>query len=164
MQQIVNYYQNYKNNRIPNDDLISIISNLKIMTSIEEIDDMIINEYGDNMIDRLDFYNQIYHHHIFDIIIKEIEHKKNKNYFIFAMIFVELHKCNLTNHVMDSLLEQTSEDSLVAKAFHETLIKQKNKYSKMITKLVELAVKEKEIYSDIINLIEENKHIYSINN
>ena len=68
MQQIVNYYQNYKNNRIPNDDLISIISNLKIMASIEEIDDMIINEYGDNMIDRLDFYNQIYHHHIFDII------------------------------------------------------------------------------------------------
>ena len=80
------------------------------------------------------------------------------------MIFVELHKCNLTNHVIESFSEQNFEDSLVTKAFHETLIKQKNKYSKMITKLVELAVKEKEIYNDIINLIEENKHIYSINN
>ena len=59
MQQIVNYYQNYKNNRIPNDDLIAIISDFKIMASIEKIDDMIINEYGDNIIDRLDFYDQI---------------------------------------------------------------------------------------------------------
>ena len=51
MQQIVSYYQNYKNYRIPNDDLIAIISDLKIMASIERIDDMIINEYGDNIID-----------------------------------------------------------------------------------------------------------------
>ena len=92
IQQIVNYYQNYKNNRIPNDDLIAIISDLKIMASIEQIDDMIINEYGDNIIDRLDFYNQIYHHHIFDVILKEIEHKENKNYCILTMILVELHK------------------------------------------------------------------------
>ena len=155
MMQIVSYYENYKNNKIPNDDLIAIISNLEIMVSIETIDNMIINQYGDNIIDRLDFYNQIYHHHIFDIIIKELEHKENKNHFIFAMIFVELHKCNLTNHIIDIL---------VTEELRETLIKQKNKYSKMITKLVELAVKEKEIYNDIINLIEENKHIYYINN
>jgi hypothetical protein len=149
MQQLVNYYQNYKNDIIPNDNLIAIISNFKIMASIEKIDDMIINEYGDNMIDRLDFYNQIYHHHILDIIIKQIEYKDNKNYFIFAMIFVELHKCNLANHVIESITE---------------LIKQKKMYSKMITKLVELAEKEKEMYSNIIDLVEENKHMYSIIN
>ena len=155
MQQIVNYYQNYKNNRIPNDDLIAIISDLKIMASIEKIDDMIINEYGDNIIDRLDFYNQIYHHHIFDVILKEIEHKENKNYCILTMILVELHKCNLNNHVIESSSEQTYEDNL---AFHE----QKKKYSNMITKLVELSVKENKIYSYIINLLEENKHMYAI--
>ena len=33
----------------------------------------------------------------------------------------------------------------------------------MITKLVESTVKENEIYDYIINLLEENKHIYSIN-
>ena len=161
MQQIVNYYQNYKNNRIPNDDLIAIISDLKIMASIEKIDDMIINEYGDNIIDRLDFYDQIYHHHIFDIISKEIEHKENKNYCILTMIFVELHKCNLTNHVIESLSEQTFEDSL---AFHKTLIENKIKYSKMITKLVESTEKENEIYSNIIDILEENKHMYAIDN
>ena len=161
MQQIVNYYQNYKNNRIPNDDLIAIISDFKIMASIEKIDDMIINEYGDNIIDRLDFYDQIYHHHIFDIISKEIEHKENKNYCILTMIFVELHKCNLTNHVIESLSEQTFEDSL---AFHKTLIENKIKYSKMITKLVESAEKENEIYSNIIDILEENKHMYAIDN
>ena len=126
MMQIVNYYQNYKNNKIPNDDLIAIISNLEIMVSIEKIDDMIINEYGDNIIDRLDFYNQIYHHHILDIIIKEIENKENKNYCILAMIFVELHKCNLTNQVIQSFSEQNCKDSLVTEAFHKTLIKRKN--------------------------------------
>ena len=161
MQQIVNYYQNYKNNRIPNDDLIAIISDFKIMASIEKIDDMIINEYGDNIIDRLDFYDQIYHHHIFYIISKEIEHKENKNYCILTMIFVELHKCNLTNHVIESLSEQTFEDSL---AFHKTLIGNKIKYSKMITKLVESAEKENEIYSNIIDILEENKHMYAIDN
>ena len=149
MQQIVNYYQNYKNDIIPNDDLIAILSNFKIMASIEKIDDMIVNEYGDNMIDRLDFYNQIYHHHILDIIIKQIEYKDNKNYFIFAMIVVELHKCNLTNHIIESFTE---------------LINQKKMYSKMITKLVELAEKEKEMYSNIIDLVEENKNMYSIIN
>lgn len=167
MQQIVNYYQNYKNNRIPNDDLIAIISDLKIMASIEEIDDMIINEYGDNIIDRLDFYDQIYHHHIFDIILKEIESKQNKNYCILSMILVELHKCNLTNHVIQYSSEQTYEDSLVSlveKAFHKTLIETKKEYSKMITKLVESAEKENEIYSDIIDLLEENKHMYAIDN
>ena len=158
MQQIVNYYQNYKNNRIPDDDLIAIISNLKIMASIEQIDDMIINEYGDNIIDRLDFYDQIYHHHIFDVILKEIESKENKNYYILTMILVELHKCNLNNHVIESSSEQTYE----AKAFHETLIEQKKKYSNMITKLLESSVKENKIYSDIINLLEENKHMYAI--
>ena len=163
MQQIVSYYQNYKNYRIPNDDLIAIISDLKIMASIERIDDMIINEYGDNIIDRLDFYDQIYHHHILDIIMKEIEHKENKNYCILTMILVELHKCNLTNHLIESFSEQTSDDSLSTEAFHETLINKKNKYSEMITKLVESTVKENEIYDYIINLLEENKHIYSIN-
>ena len=161
MQQIVNYYQNYKNNRIPNDDLIAIISDLKIMASIEKIDDMIINEYGDNIIDRLDFYDQIYHHHIFDIISKKIEHKENKNYCILTMIFIELHKCNLTNHVIESLSEQTFEDSL---ALHKTLIENKIKYSKMITKLVESTEKENEIYSNIIDILEENKHMYAIDN
>jgi hypothetical protein len=34
----------------------------------------------------------------------------------------------------------------------------------MITTLVEIAEKEKEIYSNIINLVEENKHMYSIIN
>ena len=149
MQQIVNYYQNYKNDIIPNDDLIAILSNFKTMASIEKIDDMIVNEYGDNMIDRLDFYNQIYHHHILDIIIKQIEYKDNKNYFIFAMIVIELHKCNLTNHIIESFTE---------------LINQKKMYSKMITKLVELAEKEKEMYSNIIDLVEENKNMYSIIN
>lgn len=163
MQQIVSYYQNYKNDRIPNDDLIAIISDLKIMASIERIDDMIINEYGDNIIDRLDFYDQIYHHHILDIIMKEIEHKENKNYCILTMILVELHKCNLTNHLIESFSEQTSGYSLSPEAFHETLINKKNKYSEMITKLVESTVKENEIYDYIINLLEENKHIYSIN-
>jgi len=119
------------------------------MASIEKIDDMIVNEYGDNMIDRLDFYNQIYHHHILDIIIKQIEYKDNKNYFIFAMIVIELHKCNLTNHIIESFTE---------------LINQKKMYSKMITKLVELAEKEKEMYSNIIDLVEENKNMYSIIN
>ena len=123
MQQIVSYYQNYKNNIIPNDDLIAIISDLKIMASIERIDDMIINEYGDNIIDRLDFYDQIYNHHILDIIMKEIEHKENKNYCILTMILVELHKCNLTNHLIESFSEQTSDDSLSTEAFHETLTK-----------------------------------------
>lgn len=152
IQQIVNYYQNYKNNRIPNDDLIAIISDLKIMASIEQIDDMIINEYGDNIIDRLDFYNQIYHHHIFDVILKEIEHKENKNYCILTMILVELHKCNLNNHVIESSSEEQT-------AFHE----QKKKYSNMITKLVEkVSRKENKIYSYIINLLEENKHMYAI--
>lgn len=164
MMEIVNYYQNYKNNKIPNEDLIAIISDLKIMASIEKIDDMILNEYGDNMIDRLNFYDHIYHHHIFDIILKEIEHKQNKNYCILTMILVELHKCNLTNNIIESVSEQTFEDSLVAKAFRETLLKQKKKYSKMITKLVELAVQENEIYNYIINLLEENKHMYSIDN
>ena len=164
MQQIVSYYQNYKNDIIPNDDLIAIISNFKIMANIEKIDDMIVNEYGDNMIDRLYFYNHIYHHHIMDIIIKQIEYKDDKNYYIFAMIVIELHKCNLINHIIiESSTEQTCEDSLVSKLIHETLIKQKNNYSKMITKLVELAEKEKEIYSNIIDLVEENKHMYSIN-
>jgi hypothetical protein len=78
------------------------------------------------------------------------------------MIFIELHKCNLANTVIESLSEQTFKDSLVKKAIHETLIKQKKKYSKMITKLVEFAVQENEIYNDIINLLEENKHMYSI--
>ena len=41
------------------------------------------------------------------------------------------------------------------------MIEEKNKYSKMIKRLVELAAKEKVMYSDIINLLEENKHIYS---
>ena len=161
-QQIVNYYQNYKNDIIPSDDLIAIIFNFKIMASIEKIDDMIINKYGDNMIDRLDFYNHIYHHHIMDIIIKQIEYKDDKNYFIISMIFIELHKCNLTNHIIESFSGQTFEDSLASEAIHETLIKQKNNYSKMITKLVELADKEKEMYSNIIDLVEENKHMYSI--
>jgi len=161
-QQIVNYYQNYKNDIIPSDDLIAIIFNFKIMASIEKIDDMIINKYGDNMTDRLDFYNHIYHHHIMDIIIKQIEYKDDKNYFIISMIFIELHKCNLTNHIIESFSEQTFEDSLASEAIHETLIKQKNNYSKMITKLVELADKEKEMYSNIIDLVEENKHMYSI--
>ena len=163
MQQIVNYYQNYKNDIIPNDDLIAIISNFKIMASIEKIDDMIVNEYGDNMIDRLDFYNQIYHHHIMDIIIKQIEYKDDKNYFIFAMIVVELHKCNLTNHIIESFSGQTFEDNLASKAIQKKLIEQKNKYSKIISKLVELAEKEKEVYSNIIDLVEENKHMYSVN-
>ena len=164
MQQIVSYYQNYKIDIIPNDDLIAIISNFKIMASIEKIDDMIVNEYGDNMTDRLNFYNHIYHHHIMDTIIKQIEYKDDKNYYIFAMIVIELHKCNLINHIIESSTEQTCEDSLVSKLIHETLIKQKNNYSKMITKLVELAEKEKEIYSNIIDLVEENKHMYSIIN
>jgi hypothetical protein len=118
------------------------------MASIEKIDDMIINEYGDNMIDRLDFYNQIYHHHILDIIIEQIEYKDDKNYFIFAMIVVELHKCNLTNHITDSFTESS-------------FINQKKMYSKMITKLAGLAEKEKEIYSNIIDLVEQNKHMYN---
>jgi len=165
MQQIVSYYQNYKIDIIPNDDLIAIISNFKIMASIEKIDDMIVNEYGDNMTDRLNFYNHIYHHHIMDTIIKQIEYKDDKNYYIFAMIVIELHKCNLINHIIiECSTEQTCEDSLVSKLIHETLIKQKNNYSKMITKLVELAEKEKEIYSNIIDLVEENKHMYSIIN
>jgi hypothetical protein len=155
MNKIVNYYQDYKNNKIPNDELIEIICDLTIMSSIEKIDDMIVNEYGDNMIDRLDFYDHIYHHHIFDILSKEIENKKNKNYCILTMIFVELHKCNLTNSIIS---EQTFEDSL-----HQTLINKKKKYSEMITKLAESSVKENEIYSDIINLLEENKNMYSIN-
>jgi hypothetical protein len=158
MQQIVNYYQNYKNDIIPNDDLIAIIFNFKIMASIEKIDDMIINKYGDNMTDRLDFYNHIYHHHIMDIIIKQIEYKDDKNYFIISMIFIELHKCNLTNHIIESSTEQTVEDNIAAQA---KLIKQKKMYSKMITKLVELADKEKEMYSNIIDLVETNKHMYN---
>jgi hypothetical protein len=123
MQQIVSYYQNYKNDIIPNDDLIAIISNFKIMASIEKIDDMIINEYGDNMIDRLDFYNQIYHHHILDIIIEQIEYKDDKNYFIFAMIVVELHKCNLTNHITDSFTESSFTISLWFRDTSEVLDK-----------------------------------------
>jgi hypothetical protein len=158
MQQIVNYYQNYKNDIIPNDDLIAIIFNFKIMASIEKIDDMIINKYGDNMIDRLDFYNHIYHHHIMDIIIKQIEYKDDKNYFIISMIFIELHKCNLTNHIIESSTEQTVEDNIAAQA---KLINKKKMYSKMITKLVELADKEKEMYSNIIDLVETNKHMYN---
>jgi hypothetical protein len=154
MQQIVNYYQNYKNDIIPNDDLIAIIFNFKIMASIEKIDDMIINKYGDNMTDRLDFYNHIYHHHIMDIIIKQIEYKDDKNYFIISMIFVELHKCNLTNHIIESSFE----DNIAAQA---KLINKKKMYSKMITKLVELADKEKEMYSNIIDLVETNKHMYN---
>jgi len=158
MQQIVNYYQNYKNDIIPNDDLIAIIFNFKIMASIEKIDDMIINKYGDNMIDRLDFYNHIYHHHIMDIIIKQIEYKDDKNYFIISMIFIELHKCNLINHIIESSTEQTVEDNIAAQA---KLINKKKMYSKMITKLVELADKEKEMYSNIIDLVETNKHMYN---
>ena len=68
------------------------------------------------------------------------------------MIFVELHKCNLTNSIIS---EQTFEDSL-----HQTLINKKKKYSEMITKLAESSVKENEIYNDIINLLEENKNMY----
>jgi hypothetical protein len=78
------------------------------------------------------------------------------------MIVVELHKCNLTNHIIESFSEQTFEDSLSTEAIHGKLIKQKNNYSKIITKLVELAEKEREIYSNIIDLVEENKHMYSI--
>jgi hypothetical protein len=92
------------------------------MASIEKIDDMIINKYGDNMTDRLDFYNHIYHHHIMDIIIKQIEYKDDKNYFIISMIFIELHKCNLINHIIESSTEQTVEDNIAALA---KLIKQK---------------------------------------
>ena len=66
----------------------------------------------------------------------------------------------LTNNLIKSFLEQKFEDSLAKKAINETLIEQKNKYFKMITKLVEIAVKEKEMYSNIIDLVEENKHMF----
>lgn len=159
LEHIVNYYEDYKNNRIPNDDLIAIISDLETMESIEMIDDMIIDKYGANIIDRLDFYDQIYNHHIWEVIMKEIEDKQNKNDLIFAAIFVELHKCNLINQIIESFSEQEFEDTLVARAFHKTLIKQKNDSTKMITTLVECAEQENEVYTCIVELIEGNKNI-----
>ena len=158
--QIVDYFQNYKDITIPNDELIKIISNLEIMESIELIDDMIINQFGTNIIDRLDFYNQIYHHDVWENIIKEIEYEDNKNYYIWAILLVELHKYNLTNQIIE-YFPIKCKDTLVTKVFVELMIEEKNKYSKMIKRLVELAAKEKVMYSDIINLLEENKHIYS---
>ena len=158
--QIVDYFQNYKYITIPNDELIKIISNLEIMESIELIDDMIINQFGTNIIDRLDFYNQIYHHDVWENIIKEIEYEDNKNYYIWAILLVELHKYNLTNQIIE-YFPIKCKDTLVTKVFVELMIEEKNKYSKMIKRLVELAAKEKVMYSDIINLLEENKHIYS---
>ena len=86
------------------------LDNLNILNGLK-------SQYGDNIIDRLDFYDQIYHHHILDIIMKEIEHKENKNYCILTMILVELHKCNLTNHLIESFSEQTKKIAL----WHETL-------------------------------------------
>jgi hypothetical protein len=88
-----------------------------------------------------------------DIIIKQIEYKDDKNYFIISMIFIELHKCNLTNHIIESSFEDI--------AAQAKLINKKKMYSKMITKLVELADKEKEMYSNIIDLVETNKHMYN---
>lgn len=159
LEHIVNYYENYKNNRIPNDDLIAIISDLETMESIEMIDDMIIDKYGANIIERLDFYDQIYNHHIWEVIMKEIEDKQNKNDLIFAAIFVELHKCNLINQIIESFSEQELQDSLVKRAFHKTLIKEKNDFTKMITTLVESAEQGNEVYTSIIDLIEGNKNI-----
>ena len=158
--QIVDYFQNYKDITIPNDELIKIISNLEIMESIELIDDMIINQFGTNIIDRLDFYNKIYNHDVWENIIKEIEYEDNKNYYIWAILLVELHKYNLTNQIIE-YFPIKCKDTLVTKVFVELMIEEKNKYSKMIKRLVELAAKEKVMYSDIINLLEENKHIYS---
>lgn len=162
MLQIVNYFQNYKDITIPNDDLIKIISNLESMESIELIDDMIINKFSSNIIDRLDFYNQIYHHDILENIIKkiEIESEDNKNYYIWAILIVELHKCNLTNQIIE-YFPIKCKDTLVTKVLVKLMIEEKNKYSEMIKRLVELVVKEKVMYSDIIKLLEENKHIYS---
>ena len=158
--QIVDYFQNYKDITIPNDELIKIISNLEIMESIELIDDMIINQFGTNIIDRLDFYNQIYHHDVWENIIKEIEYEDNKNYYIWAILLVELHKYNLTNQIIE-YFPIKCKDTLVTKVLVKLMIEEKNKYSEMIKRLVELVVKEKVMYSDIIKLLEENKHIYS---
>ena len=64
------------------------------------------------------------------------------------MIVVELHKCNLSNHITESFTESS-------------FINQKKMYSEMITKLVESAEKEKETYSNIIDLVETNKDMYN---
>jgi len=124
------------------------------MANIEIIDDMIINKYGNDIIARIDFYNQIYHHNIWEAIIKEIEFNDNKNYYLWAIIIIELHKCNLTNQVIEHFPTKCEDnlDTVIKKVFHKAIIEEKNKYSTMIGKLVELAIKEKEMYYEIINL------------
>lgn len=105
MQLIVNGYQNHKDNRTLDDDLIAVIFDLKIMISIEKIDEMIVTQYAANMIDRLDYYDQMYEHHIFNLakfkhyminlIVNILNHTYKEVFGMLLSIYFKLFEINI---------------------------------------------------------------------